>query len=114
MRRCLIVCLLLAACGLKEPEDERVRKSIASWEASLALTANSFARGELPKHFLKNAAEAATDELSKEKVPPKLTHAAARALALADQLKNAAEHDDPSAATRAGNALDKEAKELQQ
>ena len=109
MRWCLAFCIVLAACGMKEPESERVKKTIASWEASLALTANFYARGELPKHFVKNATEAATEELSKSTYG----HAAARALALAHDLEDAAEHDDRSAATRAGNELDQEAKRLQ-
>ena len=109
MRWCLAFCLLLAACGTKEPEAERIRKTVASWEASLALTASSWARGDLPKHFVKNAAEAATEELSKEANG----HAAARALALAHELEEAAEHDDRAAAARIASALQQQSKELQ-
>ena len=109
MRGTIALLLLLAACGMKEPENERVRKTVASWDALLALAASSYARGELPKHFVKNATEAATEELSKQANG----HAAARAIALAHDLQEAAEHDDISAATRVGNELDKEAKELQ-
>jgi hypothetical protein len=110
MRRCLALCLLLAACGLKEPKDERVRKTIASWDGALALSAEHWAKGELPKHFVKNAAEAATEELSKQTYG----HAAARALAMAAELKEAAERDDRNAAVRLSNELAKESKELQQ
>ena len=109
MRRCLVVCLLLVACGTKPPEAERVRKTVASWDASLALAASSWARGDLPKHFVRNAAEAATEELSKEATG----HDAARALALAHELREAAEHDDRAAASRLASALDAQAKALQ-
>jgi hypothetical protein len=109
MRRCLIVCLLLAACGMKQPESKRVRKTVASWDASLALTATSWSKGDLPKHFVKNAAEAAVEELSKSAYG----HAAAHALALANDLKEAAEHDDKAAASRISQALERDAKALQ-
>ena len=108
MRRCLLVFLLLVACGTKPPEEERVRKTVASWDASLALAAGAWARGDLPKHFVRNAAEAAAEELSKEAGP-----AAARALALAHELREAAEHDDRAAASRVASALEKQAKALQ-
>lgn len=109
MRWCLALCLFLAACGAKQPEDERVRKTIASWDGALALAAGAWTRGELPKHFVKNAAEAATEELSKQAHG----HAAARALALAAELKDAAEHDDRAAALRIAAALEKESQALQ-
>jgi len=109
MRRSLAVCLLLFACGTKPPEAERVRKTVASWDASLALAASAWARGDLPKHFVRNAAEAATEELSKEATG----HDAARALALAHELREAAEHDDRAAASRLASALDAQAKALQ-
>ena len=109
MRRCLAVCLLLVACGTKPPEAERVRKTVASWDASLALTASSWARGEVPKHFIRHAAEAATEELSKKTTG----HDAARALALAHELREAVEHDDRAAASRLASALDAQAKALQ-
>jgi hypothetical protein len=109
MRRCLAICLLLVACGAKEPESERVRKTIASWDGVLALTAASWARGELPKHFVKDAAEAATEELSKQAYG----HAAAHALALAGELKKAAENDDRSAGARLAALLEQEAKKQQ-
>jgi hypothetical protein len=109
MRRCLILCLLLAACGMKQPESERVRKTIASWDGALALTADSWTKGELPKHAVKNAAEAATEELSKQAYG----HAAAHALALANDLKDAAEHDDRGAAARIARELEHDAKALQ-
>jgi hypothetical protein len=110
MRWCLALCLLLAACGTKQPEDERVRKTVASWDGALALAAGAWTRGELPKHFVKNAADAATEELSKQAHG----HAAARALGLAAELKDAAEHDDRAAAARIAATLEKESKELQQ
>ena len=94
---------------MKEPEDERVRKTVASWDSALALTAAHWVRGELPKHFVKDAAEAATEELSKQAKG----HDAARALALAAELKDAVEHDDRGAGARIGAALDKASKELQ-
>jgi hypothetical protein len=103
MRRALALCLLLAACGMKEPEQEREKKTIASWEASLALAAEGWTRGELPKHFVRNAAEAATEELSKEKN-------AARAVALAHDLQDAVEHDDRAAAARIAGALEKDSR----
>ena len=109
MRRCLAFCLLFVACGTKQPEDERIRKTVASWDASLALAASAWTRGELPKHFVRNAAEAATEELSKEANG----HAAARALAIAHELQDAVEHDDRAAATRVASALDEQSKELQ-
>src|SRR3954451_22234894 len=109
MRCCLVICLLLAACGTKEPEAEREKKTVASWDASLALTASSWARGELPKHFVRNAAEAAVEELGKAAKG----HDAARAIALAAELKDAAEHDDRTAGSRLAKALDAQAKELQ-
>lgn len=109
MSRCLAVCLLLVACGVKPPESERARKTIVSWDGALALTARAWTRGDLPKHFVKNGAEAATEEISKQAKG----HAAARALALADELKDAAEHDDKAAAARVALALEQQAKELQ-
>jgi|GEM_PF-6327904 len=109
MRRCLALCLLLVACGAKEPQSERVRKTIASWDGALALTASSWAKGDLPKHFVKDAAEAATEELSKQAYG----HAAARALALADELKKAAENDDKSAGARLAATFEQEAKKQQ-
>ena len=109
MRWCLALCLLLAACGAKQLEEERVRKTIASWDGALALTASAWTRGELPTHFVKDAAEAATEELSKQAHG----HAAARALALADELKTAAEQDDRAAASRIAAALETESKALQ-
>jgi hypothetical protein len=109
MRWCLALFLLLAACGAKEPQEERVRKTIASWDGALALTGAAWANGELPKHFVKNAAEAATEELSKQAYG----HAAARALALADELKKAAENDDKAAAARLAATLEQEAKKQQ-
>src|SRR5438067_762333 len=102
MRRCLAFCLLLVACGTKPPEDERIRKTVASWEASLALAASSWARGDLPTHFVKNSTEAATEELSKTAKG----HAAARALALTHELQEAAERDDRAAANRLAGALE--------
>ena len=86
-----------------------MRKTIASWDASLALTASAWARGDLPTHFVRDAAEAATEELSKEATG----HDAARALALAHELRDAAEHDDRAAGSRVASALEKQAKALQ-
>src|SRR3954467_2501313 len=101
MRRCLVICLLLAACGIKQPEAEREKKTVASWDASLALTASAWARGDIPNHFVRNAAEAAKEELSKGATG----HAAARAIALAHELQDAAEHDDRAAGARLANEL---------
>jgi len=109
MRRALALCLILAACGMKQPEAEREKKTVASWDASLALTAGAWVRGDLPKHFVRNAAEAAGEELSKSTKG----HDAARAIALAHQLQDAAERDDRAAGARLANALDAQAKELQ-
>jgi hypothetical protein len=109
MRWCLVLCLIFAACGAKPSEDERVRKTVASWDGALALAAGAWTRGELPKHFVRNAADAATEELSKQAHGP----AASRALALAGQLKDAAEHDDRAAAARLAATLEKEAKAQQ-
>jgi hypothetical protein len=112
----VIFVLLLLACGTKQPEAERARRSVASWDASLALAASSWTRGELPKHFIRNAAEAAVEELSKEAggtVPPDVTHASARAIALAHELEEAVEHDDFNAALRVANALEAQSKALQ-
>jgi len=109
MRWCLVICVLLAACGMKQPEAEREKKTVASWDASLALTAGAWVRGDLPKHIVRNAAEAAVEELGKEAKG----HDAARAIALAHELQEAAEHDDRAAAARLANELDAQAKELQ-
>lgn len=108
MRWCLLF-LLLAACGLKQPESERVRKTIASWDGALALTAVHWTRGDLPKHFVKDAAEAASEELSKQTYG----HAAAHALAMAHGLDDAAERDDKNSAARIARELEAESKELQ-
>lgn len=109
MRRSLVILLLLAACGTKQPEAERIRKTVASWDASLALTGSSWARGELPDHFVRNATEAATEELTKDAQG----HDAARAVALAHDLEDAVEHSDRAAAARVANELDRQAKALQ-
>jgi len=96
MRRYLAFCLLLVACGMKPPEEEREKKTIDSWEASLAFAAEAWTRGEVPKHVVRNVADAATEEISKDAKG----HAAARVLALARDLKEAVEHDDRAAAAR--------------
>lgn len=109
MRSVVLICLLLAACGMKQPEDEQEKKTVASWDASLALTADEWARGDLPGHFVKDAAGAAKEELSKKAKG----HDAARAVALAHELEDAVERDDRGAANRLAAALSAQAKELQ-
>jgi hypothetical protein len=109
MRRWLVICLLLAACGMKQPEAEREKKTVASWDASLALTARYWTRGEVPKHFARHAAEAATEELSKNAK----SQAAARTIALAHDLEDAIERDDRAAGSRIAVELDAQSKALQ-
>ena len=81
-----LMAFLALACGMKEPDAERVRKSVASWDASLALAASSWIAHQVPGHFVRNAVEAAVDEVSKEvagKVPPRVVDASAHTIALA-------------------------------
>jgi len=92
----VLIALLLAACGTKQTPDQREKKTVQSWEASLALAGDAWTRGELPKHFVRNAADAAVEELSKNAKG----HEAARAIALAHQLEEAVERDDRAAAGR--------------
>ena len=94
---------------MKEPEQEHEKKTIASWNASLALTASSWARGEVPSHFARHAVEAATEELGKEA----LGHAAAPTIALAHDFQEAVERDDRAAAARIARELDAQSKALQ-
>jgi hypothetical protein len=111
-----LIALLALACGMKEPDAERVRKSVASWDASLALTAGSWIAHHVPGHFVRNAVEAAVDEVSKDvaaKVPPEVVTASAHTLALAHQLQEAVEHEDRGAALRVQRELEQRAKELQ-
>ncbi|HEV2720432.1 MAG TPA: hypothetical protein VG323_10480 [Thermoanaerobaculia bacterium] len=88
--------LLVAACGLKQPQEQREKRTVQSWAASLALAGDAWTRGELPKHFVRNAAEAAVEELTKSAKG----HDAARVIALGHQLEDAVERDDRAAAAR--------------
>jgi hypothetical protein len=83
MRRAVAFFLLLAACGMKPPKAEIEKKTVASWEATLALAAEAYERGDVPKHIVRNVAEAASEEISKEAKG----HEAARALAAAHDLE---------------------------
>ena len=78
--------LLLAACGTKPPEAEVEKKTVASWEATLELTRDAYQRGDIPKHIVRNVAEAATEEISKEAKGDE----ASRALAAAHDLEEQA------------------------
>ena len=86
MRTAIALALLLAACGTKPPEAELEKKTVASWEATLALARDAYQRGDIPKHIVRNVAEAATEEISKEAKG----HEAARALAAAHDLEEQA------------------------
>jgi hypothetical protein len=86
MRRVLVFALLLAACGTKPPEAEVEKKTVASWEATLELTRDAYQRGDIPKHIVRNVAEAATEEISKEAKGDE----ASRALAAAHDLEEQA------------------------
>ena len=86
MRRVVAFALLLAACGTKPPEAELEKKTVDSWEATLNLARNAYERGDVPKHIVRNVAEAATEEISKEAKG----HDAARALAAAHDLEEQA------------------------
>lgn len=111
----MLVALLALACGLKEPDDERVRKSVASWDASLALTASSWIAHHVPDHFVRDAVEAAVDDVSKDvagKVPAEVVNASAQTIVLAHQLQGAVEHDDRGAALRVERELQQQAEAL--
>ncbi len=86
MRRAVAFALLLAACGTKPPEAQMEKKTVDSWEATLNLARNAYERGDVPKHIVRNVAEAATEEISKEAKG----HEAARALAAAHDLEEQA------------------------
>ncbi|HEY6141694.1 MAG TPA: hypothetical protein VI670_28365 [Thermoanaerobaculia bacterium] len=86
MRTAIALALLLAACGTKPPKAELEKKTVDSWEATLALARDAYRRGDVPKHIVRNVAEAATEEISKEAKG----HEAARALAAAHDLEEQA------------------------
>ncbi|HKS25838.1 MAG TPA: hypothetical protein VJZ76_23810 [Thermoanaerobaculia bacterium] len=87
MQRVLVVALLLAACGTKPPEAELEKKTVDSWKATLALTRDAYQRGDIPKHIVRNVAEAATEEISKDAKGDEASRALAAAHDLAEQAR---------------------------
>ena len=55
---------MLTACGSKKDSD--LRKSVVSWDASIALAGDSYLHREVPAHYLRDAAKAAVESLEKE------------------------------------------------
>lgn len=103
-RRLAALLILFAACA-KPPDGEQLRKTTVSWSASLEIAANAWLAGRLPDHFLSAVVDGAVDELgnqsrSSQAIPPLLTHATARTIALAHEIDDAVKHHDRAAAAR--------------
>jgi hypothetical protein len=104
MRRLSVVCLLLAlACG-KETDDEKLRKSIVSWSATLQIIADARLKNEIRDGFAVTTIAEAVDDLQGQS--SKTTNKRAeRLIGIAAKLRDAIEADDRAAIVKARGEL---------
>ena len=94
--RCVLLALLLAACGGEKPDE-----AAKSWRATLQMTAEKWADNSVPARFVRSTCDSAQKAL--EKNPD-----AATVVAAAAKLKDAVERGDRNAARAVAEELRKQ------
>ena len=96
MRRSLFALILLALACSKQDDDEKLQKSIVSWNATLQIVADARLRNEVSDGFALKTIDEAVDDL--EGQSSKTTNKQAEQLiGIAVKLHQAIERDDKSA-----------------
>jgi hypothetical protein len=110
MRRQLIIVLALslAACGGHD-DEEKLKKAIDSWSATLQLVADARLRNDVPRGFAIKTIEAAIEDLSaqaaKPAIPRALSVRAERIIGISASLRENMERDDRTAIANARRNL---------
>jgi hypothetical protein len=104
MRRLSTVAILLAlACG-KDTDDEKLRKSIVSWNATLQIVADARLKNEIRDGFAVKTIAEAVDDLESQSWKT-TSKRAERLIAIAVKLRDAIEADDRAAIVKARGEL---------
>ena len=93
---CALAALLLISCGGEKPD-----KAAKSWSATLRMTAEKWVDNSVPARFVRSTCDSAEKALKKN--PD-----AAKVLAAAAKLRDAAERGDRNAAREVAEELGKE------
>src|SRR4051812_13583672 len=104
MRRlCAVAILLTLACG-KQTDEEKLQKSIVSWQATLQIVADSKLKNEIRDGFALKTIEEAVDDLKTQsaKVSSK---PAEHLIGTAARLRQAIERGDQAAIAEARDEL---------
>lgn len=104
MRRLCAVAILLALACNKQDDNEKLRKSIDSWSATLQLVADARLKNEVRKGFALKTIEAAVDDLEGQ-TAKKTDDRATRLIGVAAKLGQAVEADDRASIARARGEL---------
>src|SRR3954447_636696 len=104
MRRlCAVLILLSLACS-KQNDDDKLRKSVDSWTATLQLVADARLNNEVRDGFVLNTIDEAVDDLEGQSA--KTTNKRAEHLiGIAAKLRQAVERDDRAAIAQARGEL---------
>jgi hypothetical protein len=87
MRRALAILVLIAVACSKQPDAEKVSKTIDSWSADIGLVSHALQAHKVSKQYAKQVGEVAEEELSKQKVPPELAKKAHAVIEAAKKLQ---------------------------
>src|SRR3954453_16883784 len=104
MRRLCVVLIVLSLACSKQNDDDKLRKSIASWKATLRIVADARLKNEVRDGFVLNTIDGAIEDLEGQSA--KTTKKRAEHLiGVAAKLRQAVERDDLPATAQARGEL---------